>query len=103
MSEEPSSTSYSVTCTFLGGSDAQGCRFILVGSGNAPNISDFIHRHSGNRATTRVSIPRIGDYSTIVASVLGDNNDTCDTYHYTSFPLMLEEASENNLCFGKAQ
>jgi len=69
-------TRYIVSCRFLAGSDANGCRYILIGSDNTTNFTGIIMRQDSYIASAEVDIGDIGDYSGMVVYEIDENNET---------------------------
>ncbi len=68
-------TTYSIQCSFISGSNAHGCVFILVsGVEGVANITGIINRTSSEGV--RIEIPNIGNYREMLAFDLESDNTT---------------------------
>ena len=68
-------TTYSIKCSYISGSDARGCVFILVGGvEGVANITGIINRTSSEGVL--IDVPNIGCYREVLAFDLESDNTT---------------------------
>ncbi len=68
-------TTYSIRCSYISGSNARGCVFILVGGEEGvANITGIINRTSSEGV--RIEVPNIGSYREVLAFDLENDNTT---------------------------
>ncbi len=72
---QPMNTTYSIQCSYISGTDARGCVFILVGGvEGVANITGIINRTSSEGV--RIEVPNIGCYREVLAFDLESDNTT---------------------------
>ncbi len=68
-------TTYSIQCSYISGSNARGCVFILVsGVEGLANITGIINRTSSEGV--RIEVPNIGNYREVLAFDVESDNTT---------------------------